>query len=83
MPIWLEGSQVENISQNEVSMTSLNLHVERFLVKMGERRRLQLFEIQHELSNEAFLDQEELSEGSEVDLNFQEEDEWLKELEDM
>ncbi len=35
-----------------------------------------------EVTDEAFPDQEVLSEDSDIDLNFQEEEEWLEDMED-
>ena len=88
MPVWLEGSSVEDNSQNKITIAPLYLHVARFLDKIGERRRLELLKIQklkvrQEVTNEAFPDQEIVSEGSEDDLNFQVLDELLEELEDL
>ena len=79
---------MEDNSQNKITIVPLYLHVARFLDKIGERRRLELLKIQklkvrQEVTNEAFPDQEIVSEGSEDDLNFQVLDELLEELEDL
>jgi hypothetical protein len=88
MPFWLEGVKREDAHQIEISIVPVYQHVVRFLDKIGERRRLEIMKIKRlrfgqELSNEAHLDQEVDSEGSEDDLNFQEVDEWLEDLEHM
>ncbi len=58
-----------------------------FLDKIGDRRRFELLRIQRlksrsELTNEASPDQETFSEGSEGNLDFQDEDGWSDELEE-
>jgi hypothetical protein len=88
MPLWLEGCKREGANQTEIIIVPAYLHVVRFLDKIGERRRLEILKMQklklrQELSNEAHPDREVDSEGSENDLNFQEEDEWLEDLEDI
>ena len=88
MPIWLEGYKREEANQSEITIAPVYIHVARFLDKIGERRRLEILKIQklkmrQDSSNEAYPDQEVVSEGSEDDLNFQEEDEWLEDLEDI
>jgi hypothetical protein len=88
MPLWLEGCKREGANQTEIIIVPAYLHVVRFLDKIGERRRLEILKIQklklrQELSNEAHPDREVDSEGSEDDLNFQEEDELLEDLEDI
>jgi hypothetical protein len=69
-----------------MTITPLYLHVVRFLDEIGGRRRLEVLKI-HKLklrkksSKEASPDQVVDVKGSEDDLNFQEEDEWLEDLE--
>jgi hypothetical protein len=88
MPLWLEGCKREEANQTEITIAPVYLHVVRFLDKIGERRRLEILKIQklklrQELSNEAHPDREVDSEGSDDNLNFQEEDELLEDLEDI
>ena len=88
MPLWLEGCKREEANQTETTIAPVYLHVVRFLDKIGERRRLEILKIQklklrQELSKGVHPDQEVDSEGSEDDLNFQEEDELLEDLEDI
>jgi hypothetical protein len=88
MPIWPEEYKREEANQSEITIAPVYLCVVRFLDKIGERRRLEILKIQklkirHDLSNEAYPDQEVVSERSEGDLNSQEEDEWLEDLEDI
>ena len=69
------------------AIAPLYLHVARFLDKIGDRRRFELLRIQRlkyrsELTNEAFPDQETISEGSEDNLDLQDEEGWSDELEE-
>ena len=50
---------------------------------MLELLKIQKLKVRQEVTNEAFPDQEIVSEGSEDDLNFQVMDELLEELEDL
>ncbi len=88
MPLWLEGYTREEAIQTEITIPPVYLHVVSFLDQIGKRRRLEILKIQklklrQELSNEAHSDRKVDSEGSEDDLNFQEEDELLEDLEDI
>ena len=87
LPWWLEGRNWKEDSPNVDAIAPLYLHVARFLDKIGDRRRFELLRIQRlkyrsELTNEAFPDQETISEGSEENLDLQDEEGWSDELEE-
>ena len=87
LPWWLEGWNWKEDSSNADAIAPLYLHVARFLNKIADRRRFELLRVQRlksrsELTNEASPDQETFSEGSEDNLDLQDEAEWSDELEE-
>ena len=87
LPWWLEGWNWKEDSSKADAIAPLYLHVTRLLNKIGDRRRYELLRIQKlksrsELTNEAFPDQETFSEGSEDNLDLQDDGGWSDELDE-
>ncbi len=83
----MEGWNWKEDCSKADAIAPLYLHVTRFLNKIGDRRRYELLRIQKlnsrsELTNEAFPDQETFSEGSEDNLDLQDDGGWSDELEE-
>ena len=69
MPWWLEGLNWKADNPDANAMAPLYLHVVKLLYKIIDRRSMELLRIQKlksrsELTNEAFPDQESISEGN-------------------
>ena len=87
MPWWLEGLNWKEDNPDANAIAPLYLHVVKFLDKIGDRRRMELLRIQKlksriELTNEAFPDQESISEGSEDNFDLQDIEDQLDQPDD-